>query len=499
MYMAVHFEHMIEPTERALAAAIGSLTYENPFLPGRIECERAVLGEAFVPERQVWSRDSRVATNPNVVAISERAVALAERWREHWRPATAADRALYRDLATYVLYDRHAEALVELAARDSEGRVGFYDSFATDAAWFLEPAALLPPPRELAHMFACFYQVRRAFLHIFTHIIGTSLPAARLRADTWCSTFSRDLRRYQRSLYTRMGDVTTLILGPTGTGKELVARAIGLSRYIPFDERTHRFAAVSSTLFAGLNLSAMSPALIESELFGHRKGAFTGALSDRKGWLEECSPSGTIFLDEVGDLDPSIQVKLLRVLQTRTFQRLGETTDRHFAGKIVAATNRDPAAAIASGALRRDFYYRLCADVITTPSLSEQLQGPGDELRHLVLHVASRVAGEDESPALAEDALRVIERRLGARYPWHGNFRELEQCVRGVMVHGDYTPVVVSPSSGHAGVLEGLLTEDELLRWYTTLVYKQTGSYQEVARRLGIDRRTVAGRVKGEE
>ncbi len=188
-------------------------------------------------------------------------------------------------------------------------------------------------------------------------------------------------------------------------------------------------------------------------------------------------------------------MKLLRVLQTRTFQRLGESTTRHFAGKVVAATNRDPATAMTSGALRRDFYYRLCADVITTPSLSEQLEGPGDELRHLVLHVASRVAGDEEASALAEDALRVIERRLGARYPWPGNFRELEQCVRGVMVHGDYMPVVVSPSSEQPGVLEGLLTEDELLRWYTALIYKQTGSYQEVARRLGIDRRTVAGRV----
>jgi hypothetical protein len=490
---------MIQLDDRALAAAIGSLTYENPFLSGRMECERAVLGDCFVPDRPVWSRDSHVATNPNVVAIGERALALAERWREQSRPTTASDRALYRDLVTYVLYDRYAEALVELAERDADGRVGFYDAFAADAAWFLEPAGLLPPPRELAHVFACFYQVRRAFLHIFTNIVGTSLPAARLRADTWCSTFTRDLRRYQRSLYERMGDVTTLILGPTGTGKELVARAIGLSRYIPFDVRTCRFAAASSTLFAGLNLSAMSPALIESELFGHRKGAFTGALSDRKGWLEECSPSGTIFLDEVGDLDPSIQVKLLRVLQTRTFQRVGESTTRHFAGKVVAATNRDPATAIASGTLRRDFYYRLCADVITTPSLSEQLEGPGDELRHLVLHVACRVAGEEEASALAEDALRVIERRLGPRYQWPGNFRELEQCVRGVMVHGDYTPVVVSPSSEHAGVLEGLLTENELLRWYTALVYKQTGSYQEVARRLGIDRRTVAGRVKGEE
>ncbi len=133
--------------------------------------------------------------------------------------------------------------------------------------------------------------------------------------------------------------------------------------------------------------------------------------------------------------------------------------------------------------------------MITTPSLYEQLDGPGGELQHLVLHVAARVAGEDEAATLAGDALHVIEKRLGARYTWPGNFRELEQCVRGVMVHGDYLPIAEAQPSEQSGVLEGLLTEEQLLRWYTALVYKQTGSYQEVARRLGIDRRTVAGRV----
>jgi DNA-binding NtrC family response regulator len=392
---------------------------------------------------------------------------------------------------TYLLYDRYAEELVKLALRDGDGRAPFFDDFATEARHYLEPAGLLPPPRELAHLFACFYQVRRAFLHIFTHLIGTSLAAARLRADVWCSVFSRDLRRYRRSLHAHMGDITTLIIGPTGTGKELAARAIALSRYIPFDDRTRRFAAAPSTLFAGLNLSALSPALIESELFGHKKGAFTGALGDREGWLEACPSFGTVFLDEVGELDPAIQVKLLRVLQTRTFQRLGETSSRHFAGKIVAATNRDLAAATESGAFRRDFYYRLCADVISTPSLAAQLDGDPGELPHLVRHAAGRVAGESEADAIAAEALQVIETRLGRGYAWPGNFRELEQCVRSVIIRGDYAPqqtMVTSP-------IDGRMTEEELLRWYTALVYQQTGSYQETARRLGIDRRTVKARI----
>src|SRR5260221_9044005 len=481
--------------ERATAAAIGSLVYENPFLPGRIAAERKALGDAFVPERNVWSRELRGESTPNLAAIARRAEELAAQARGRIGKAMKGELDLYDDLVTYVLYDRYSEKLVALAVKEGDERVAFYDAFAGDARHFLEPAGLLPAPRELAHLFACFYQVRRAFLHIFTHLVGQSPPRARVRADVWGSIFPPDLRRYRRALYERLSDVTTLIIGPTGTGKELVARAIALSRYIPFDARTQRFAAVSSTLFAGLNLSAMSPALIESELFGHKKGAFTGALSDRKGWLESCLPFGTVFLDEVGDLDPAIQVKLLRVLQTRTFQRLGETATRHFAGKIVAATNRDLAAASASGQFRRDFYYRLCADVITTPSLSEQLEGHDDELHHLVQHIATNVAGPPEADDVTHDVLRVIKQRLGTGYAWPGNFRELEQCVRSVLVRGDYTPAAIGSPSSHAAVLEGTLTEEQLLRWYTTLVYRQCRSYQEVARRLGIDRRTVRTRI----
>ncbi len=135
---------MIEQAQRSLAAAIGSLIYENPFLPGRIDCERAVLGEAFVPEREVWSRGLHDATNPNITVIAERARDLADRWRELRRPATEADRNLYRDLVTYVLYDRYDDPLAALAERDSDGRVAFYDAFAVDATHFLEPAGLMP-------------------------------------------------------------------------------------------------------------------------------------------------------------------------------------------------------------------------------------------------------------------------------------------------------------------------------------------------------------------
>ncbi len=113
--------------------------------------------------------------------------------------------------------------------------------------------------------------------------------------------------------------------------------------------------------------------MIESELFGHCKGAFTGAVADRQGWLEVCGEPGTVFLDEIGELEHSIQVKLLRVLQTQQFSRVGETKSRSFEGKFIAATNRELELEIQGGRFREDLYYRLCADQIQTPTLREQL------------------------------------------------------------------------------------------------------------------------------
>src|SRR5262249_17284413 len=159
--------------------------------------------------------------------------------------------------------------------------------------------------------------------------------------------------------------------GPSGTGKELAARAIAQSRYVPFNPGRLAFSEEDAPSFYPINISALSPTLVESELFGHRRGAFTGAIADRKRWLETCPALGSVFLDELGDLDPTIQVKLLRVIETRTFHPVGETASRQFQGKLIAATNRALAADIGNGRFREDLYYRLCSDQITTPSLAD--------------------------------------------------------------------------------------------------------------------------------
>ena len=325
--------------DATVARAVGQLTAGNPFLPERLEAERAALGDEFDPAGTLWHSPASPSPAPNVVRIAARATALADAARARLaggaRPR-AEEIGLYEDLVLYALYERHQGALFGwFRARPAPaGRVPLFERVRRDLAHYLDVRGCASPLREqAAHVFAGFYQVRRAFHHIHANILGESGPARRLRAAVWQSIFTRDGRRYRRALYARMGDVATLVTGPSGTGKELVARAIGLAGYIPFDEKTQAFAEPAAGAFFPLNLAALSPTLIESELFGHRRGAFTGALEDRKGWFEACPPLGAVFLDEIGEVDPAIQVKLLRVLQTRTFQRLGDTADRTFCGE----------------------------------------------------------------------------------------------------------------------------------------------------------------------
>ena len=205
-----------------------------------------------------------------------------------------------------------------------------------------------------------------------------------------------------------------------------------------------------------------------------------------------------MFLDEIGDLDPAIQVKLLRVLQTRTFQPLGDTKSQSFDGKIVAATNRDLAREMRSGRFREDLYYRLCSDLITTPSLREQLRDAPDDLHDLVLFIARRVVGKDEADTVTAEVIAWITNHLGLDYDWPGNVRELEQCVRNVIIRKEYRPMLVGrdASSSVVDLESATLTAEELLEKYCAAVYQRTGNYLETARRLGLDRRTVKSKVE---
>jgi hypothetical protein len=502
----------VSDTEREILRAMSGLAMCNPFLPERVENERQALGSDFTPLTAVWHEGGDLEVeNPNVERVAELGERLAPELRARLaRGARASADELrdYQGLVFYLLYYRYLHVFHDLVERGKQGRptttrVSAYARYREDAEHFLElPGVRLPLEVDTAHLFAWGYQVRRGFEGTFRGIHGGSMPAARLRAAVWQSIFTHDMQRYGRALYRSMGDVTTLILGESGTGKELVARAIGLARYIPFDPERQSFQGDYIGAFHAVSLSALSPALIESELFGHRRGAFTGALEDREGWLEACSALGSVFLDEIGELEPSLQVKLLRVLQARSFQRVGETQDRRFQGKLIAATNRDLANEIASGRFRDDLYYRLCADVIRTPTLREQIADSPGELPGLISVLTHRIVGESDAEALTREVIAFAARELGREYPWPGNVRELEQCVRNVLIRGHYRPPEIPLPGGGDELAEllrsGSLSADDLLCRYCTQVYAQTGSYQAAGRRLGLDRRTVKAKVDAE-
>jgi transcriptional regulator with AAA-type ATPase domain len=505
------------PAQREFARVIAQLAYCNPFLPERVDFEREALGSDFIEVGPVWSKRAAmaVANSENVQKIVYHVERTAREAREALvkgiRP-DAEDWGLYQDLVFFLLFHHYYDELpVGLEFEQSQGGRArgsaagqppqrLFELFSRDYVFYLDFPAQPEETVPVEHMFACFFQVRRAFRHIYEYIVGESMLAARLRAAIWQSIFTYDMRRYRRTLFARMSDVSCLITGPSGTGKELVARAIGMSRYIPFSRESKRFLGDYSISFCPLNLSALSPTLIESELFGHRRGAFTGALQDRAGWFEVCPPVGSVFLDEIGEVDLPIQVKLLRVLESRTFQRLGDTCDLNFQGKVIAATNRNLSEEIQAGRFRRDLYYRLCSDMIVTPSLQEQLYESASFLPNLVRFIAVRLAGAEEAENLADEILNWIESNLPPDYPWPGNFRELEQCARNIMIRRSYQPERLRESSGGQNLSrqleEGCLTADELLGRYCRLVYERTGSYQETARRLELDHRTVKSRIQ---
>jgi transcriptional regulator with PAS, ATPase and Fis domain len=424
----------------------------------------------------------------------------------HGQRGTSVDYQLYDDLVLHWLFLFMSGVWREAGVvRSSTGIAASWTRFQQEFRKFLHCTDIEFPSCDLAeHVFAGIDQVHRAFQNIFQNIIGRSMATARLRAAVWQSIFTHDIRRYRRTLFQQMSRITTLIIGPSGTGKELVARAIGKSQYKPFDSRKSSFVSDDGNDFFALQLAALPTTLVESELFGHVKGSFTGATHDRRGWLETAGPHGAVFLDEVGEIDMAIQVKLLRVLQSRQFQRIGELTPREYSGKLIAATNRDLAKEIERGTFRRDLYFRLCGDVVCTPSLAEQLADQPDDLEQCVRFIVHQLA-PDEIDSITDDVLSYINQHLPKSYAWPGNFRELEQCVRNILVHNEYKFPVDRGAAGVNSMTvtatemdELALTADDVLRRYCTYAYWQTGSYERAANVVKLDRRTVRNKIDRE-
>ena len=348
--------------------------------------------------------------------------------------------------------------------------------------------------QEALRYFALFFQMRRAFYFI-SGIAGKSRCIQNLRSSLWENIFTKDVTVYDQYLWNRMEDFSTMFLGETGTGKGLAAAAIGRSGFIPFNEKTNTFNESFTQAFISINLSQYPEQLIESELFGHTKGAFTGAIEAHSGIFSRCSPCGAIFLDEIGDVAIPVQIKLLQVLQERFFAPVGSHKQERFQGRVIAATNKDVKKLREQKDFRNDFYYRLCSDIIEVPPLRRRLAEDPGEIDEILAFIITRILGQ-ASAEIVQMVKDFLHSNQPKDYAWPGNVRELEQCVRRVLLKNTYDWPRQEPS-GNAisritqGIESGSMTAQEMLSYYCRILYDRLGTYEAVAKMTQLDRRTV--------
>jgi DNA-binding NtrC family response regulator len=276
---------------------------------------------------------------------------------------------------------------------------------------------------------------------------------------------------------------TVLIRGESGTGKELVARAI------------HNSGDRAAKPFIGLSCAALAESLLESELFGYEKGAFTGATSQKKGKFELAS-GGTLFLDEIGEISSKVQVELLRVLQERSFYRVGGAEEVQVDVRVIAATNKDLRHEVDEGRFREDLYYRLNVVEIVLPPLRERRQ----DIPMLVHHFLDKTAREmgREAPAMSENAMKLL-----FEHDWPGNVRELENAIERAMVTcrgqalGEECFSFLARTNGKPWQMPPLMTLQDLEKMAIVATLDRTkGNIKEAAASLGIDRSTLYEKIK---
>jgi DNA-binding NtrC family response regulator len=285
---------------------------------------------------------------------------------------------------------------------------------------------------------------------------------------------------YKQIAHAAAADAPVLIIGESGTGKELVARAI------------HQHGNRSGRPFVPINCGALTETLLESELFGHVKGSFTGAISDSKG-VFQTAHTGTVFLDEVGEMTPALQVKLLRVLQEGEVRPVGTSRPHKVDVRIVAATNVDVEKAVGDGKFRQDLYYRLGVVVINLPPLRERREDIPLLVERFVQAASSKAGKHVQLSDAALDALST--------YHWPGNVRELENMIERLVVFSRTTniqlsdlPPTVTPRAPalEKRLFDDLPTLEEIERRYLVHVLEQVGGNRtRAAEVMGIDRRTL--------
>ncbi|MFH0879217.1 MAG: sigma 54-interacting transcriptional regulator [Lentisphaerota bacterium] len=477
----------LSASDREFFSVVAAAVFANPFSREREQLNARLAGSSI-------TQPSEDPIERALKNVAERLARMEKDGKVLPSKYAAEDGGLLEIALLFDVFHRFIPAFDQLIlTQQASGDETLSVPFASEALTLLHRRGFTAA--DALRYFSIFFQLRRAYYFIAHSLIGASPCMRALRERLWMNVFTGKMTHYVECLWNRMEDFSTLLLGETGTGKGAAAHAIGRSGFIPFVSQKNCFAESFTRGYVALNLSQFPESLIESELFGHRKGSFTGAIHDYDGVFSRCSEHGAIFLDEIGDLSLPVQIKLLKVLQERVFSPVGSHESKRFAGRVIAATNKSLDDLRRTGHFRDDFYYRLCSDVIVVPPLRQRLQESSAEMEQLISLVVRRTTGKD-SQSLVAEICDQLHKQPGRDYPWPGNVRELEQAVRRILLTGEYrgapSPVALDPEGELlGGIRSGALSAEGLLGAYCRLLWTRHGTYEEVARRTGLDWRTA--------
>lgn len=482
----------LNPDERSFFHLVRKAISANPFSEERQAFNLKIAGRYDQPP-------SNRVIDQAVREVGARIQKLVKQERAVVSMYHGEDRNLVRSAFLFDVFHRYIPQFDQLIVEQiekKERQLPVY--FATEALARLRNRGF--SQSEACRYFELFFQMRRGFYFIQQSLVGRCPCMVKLRENLWNTIFTHSIDLYDEHLWNRMEDFSTMILGPTGSGKGTAAAAIGRSGYIPFDTEKNTFVDNFTSAFIAINLSQFSESLIESELFGHKKGAFTGAMENYKGVFDRCSPYGAILLDEIGEVSRPVQIKLLQVLQERRFVPVGDHQNRRFSGRVIAATNRSMAQIRERRIWRDDFFYRLCSDIIFVPSLYQRISEDASELKVLLGHTVGRILGKPSAQLVHQLSEQIID-QLGTEYPWPGNVRELEQCVRRLLVSKQYRPFQSAAQSDldaflQQGIAKGNLDAQSLIAGYCYMLYERHGTYEAVAQQVQMDRRTAKKHIK---
>lgn len=480
----------LQPRDREYFRNLSEFAFRNPFEKESLALAYKVAGGEYPTGEHLRAKVFE--------SITQRLEKVTSNGTYTWKDFTGEDQFLVSHALMHDSYYRCFHQFDELILQQLE------EDLSDRPVPFAEESIALMRSRgfgldDCLRYFGLYYQLRRAWYFINHGLIGRSKSMQTLRSHLWRSLFTSFPDIYSNVMVNRMEDFSSFLVGETGTGKGTAAKAIGRSGFIPFDEKKLTFNEDFKHNLIEINLSQFSESLIESELFGHRKGAFTGAVDNHDGIFALCSPHGSIFLDEIGDVSVPIQIKLLKVLEERSFSPVGGHNKLHFYGRIMTATNKSLAELEQKKTFREDFYYRLCSNIIHVPTLRQQIYEDPSTLETLLEHTIERIAGEPV-PRLLEVMMDTLEKEVGLDYEWPGNVRELEQAVRSILLtlhynnHQRGTPGAAHEL--HQAIEKESVSAQDLVAIYCSTLYRKYGTYEKVAQITRLDPRTVKKHIQ---